>query len=195
VQFQCLPAADGESECYDWCAVAVVGNTAPAPAPPIAPGAAAIGVEAWMEVPMAKASMEEFSVSKASMHKFSMAKASMEEFSVSEASMPKSSVAKASASAPDEIDELRRLPYIGHNQARLHGRRQGWLSEQHGRSRSCRQCSRSHERSHFLTPDYDKMPERLLQLIMRRREKNSRGSQKICEWAPALPFVNSGWAS
>jgi hypothetical protein len=119
-KLQCLPAADGESECYDWCAVAVEGNTAPAPAPPIAPGAAAIGVKARMEVPVAKASMEKSPVSKASMHKFSVSKASMEEFSVaktsmSKASMPKSSVAKASASAPDEIDELRRLPYIGHN--------------------------------------------------------------------------------
>jgi hypothetical protein len=57
-----------------------------------------------MKVAVAKASMEKFSVSKASMHKFSVAKAS-------------------SSSAPDEIDELRRLPYIGYNQARLNGSR------------------------------------------------------------------------
>jgi hypothetical protein len=137
-----------------------------------------------MEVPVAKASMEKFSVSKASMHKFSMAKAAMEEFSVSKASMPKSSVAKATASAPDEIDELRRLPYIGHNQAGLHGRRQGRLSEQHGCSRGCCQRSRSHERSHFLTPDYDKMPERLLRLIMRRKGKNSRQTSENLQGEP-----------
>jgi hypothetical protein len=100
---------------------------------------------------VAEASMES-SVGKASMEKFPMAKASMAEASMAEASMAKTSmeapVAKASA-APHEIDHLCRLPYIGHNQVRLQGSRQGRLSEQHGCSCARSQYSRSHERSHF----------------------------------------------
>jgi hypothetical protein len=95
---------------------------------------------------VAEASMES-SVGKASMEKFPMAKASMAEASMAKTSM-EAPVAKASA-APHEIDHLCRLPYIGHNQVRLQGSRQGRLSEQHGCSCARSQYSRSHERSHF----------------------------------------------
>jgi hypothetical protein len=50
----------------------------------------------------------------------------MEESSVGKASMVKASMVKASvkaSAASDEIDELRRLPHIGHDQARLYGSR------------------------------------------------------------------------
>jgi hypothetical protein len=113
------PTAVAKSECYDWCAVSVAieGNTAPAVAPPIAPGAAIAAIKASMD----KASMAKASMDKASMAKTSMAKTSMDKASMAKASVAKPSVAKASSASSDEIDELRRLPYIGHNQARLHG--------------------------------------------------------------------------
>jgi hypothetical protein len=129
-KFQGLPAAVAKSECYDRPAVsiAIVGNTTPAVAPPIAPGAAIAAIKASIgKASMAKASTEKPSMAKASMDKPSVAKASMAKASMENPSMAKASVAKASvakaSSAPDDLDELRRLPYIGHNQARLHGSR------------------------------------------------------------------------
>jgi hypothetical protein len=147
------PAAVAKSEGYDRPSVSV-GNTAPAVAPAIAPGAAIAAIAAVEPRPAPTptpippaASPPPATVAPASTDKASVAPPSSTP--ISSAMSPTSTTSPtSSASASDDVDDLRRFTYIGHDQARLHGGRKYRLSEQHRCSRTCRKHCGSHKCGH-----------------------------------------------